>query len=135
MLVLTILCQSFSRLGSQDVSTYGYGLPAKLFQNDEPLFLTLSMDIRTVIRDIEEEKNHPAEISYFDQENGQSPVRFYVNGKEKATFRMDEDTDCWRWRQLNKIRIRKGDEIMLEARAVGDEHAILEFIEFIPMNR
>jgi len=44
-------------------------------------------------------------ISYFDEEKGQSKVRLLIAGKEKAAFKMDEDTDCWRWRMFCPIRI------------------------------
>lgn len=79
----------------------------------------------------EKSGSYDIRISYFDQEEGQSSVKLYVDGKEKASFLMDEDTDCWRWRRFEKIRIRKGDEIKLVGVADGNEQAKLDFIEFI----
>jgi DNA-binding beta-propeller fold protein YncE len=71
-------------------------------------------------------------ITYFDQEEGQSQVNLYIAGEEKATFKMDEDTDCWRWRMFKKIQVNEGDEIKLVGKAHNKEQAKLDFIEFIP---
>ena len=71
-------------------------------------------------------------ITYFDQVDGQSEVALFVAGEEQASFKLDEDTDCWRWRRFDDIRVKRGDEIRLEGRAHKDEKAKLDFIEFIP---
>ncbi len=71
-------------------------------------------------------------ITYFDGEDGKSTVKLLIEGEEKASFFMDEDTDCWRWRKFENIRIRKGDEIRLVGIANGTESAILDFVEYIP---
>jgi hypothetical protein len=87
MLVLVGQLQSLTRLYSQDVLSDGPDLPAPLFLSEDPLFLTLSMDIRTVIRDIEEEKSHWAEIRYTDPEGNEIilPIKIKVRGN----FRKD----------------------------------------------
>lgn len=71
-------------------------------------------------------------ITYFDQVDGQAEVTLFIAGEEKAVFKLDEDTDCWRWRRFNNISIKRGDEIKLVGRAHQDEKAKLDFIEFIP---
>jgi hypothetical protein len=71
-------------------------------------------------------------ITYFDEEDGHSKVTLHIAGKERATFTMDEDVDCWRWRLFESIKVNKGDEITLVGRADRNEHAKLDFIEFIP---
>ncbi len=71
-------------------------------------------------------------ITYFDQVEGQSEVTLFIEGEEKAVFRMDEDTDCWRWRRFDNIRVKRGDEIKLVGKAHIGEMAKLDFIEFIP---
>jgi hypothetical protein len=71
-------------------------------------------------------------ITYFDGEEGQSKVQLLVNGEETASFSMNEDTDCWRWRLVRGINLKKGDKIELRGSAHGKEKAILDFIEFIP---
>lgn len=71
-------------------------------------------------------------ITYFDEKNGESPVRIYVAGKKVISFNMDENTDCWRWRKFDGIKIKKGDKILLLGEADGEEKAKLDFIEYIP---
>ncbi len=84
LLLLVLICpiNSFSRLHAQDVSSYTGEPPMPLFQSDETLFLTLSMDIKKVCRDREEEESHPAEISYTDQEGNEItlPIKVRVRG-------------------------------------------------------
>ena len=89
LLLLAFLYQIpfFSSLCAQDFSSNTKELPAPLFQSDEPLFLTLSMDIKTVIRDIEEKESHPAEISYTDQEGKE--VKLPIKIKLRGNFRKD----------------------------------------------
>jgi hypothetical protein len=71
-------------------------------------------------------------ITYFDGEEGQSNVQILVNGEQEASFIMDEDSDCWRWRLFRDIKLKKGDQIELRGSADGAEGAILDFMEFIP---
>ena len=70
-------------------------------------------------------------ITYFDEEEGQSSVTLFIAGEEKAAFKLDEDTDCWRWRMFQDIRVKKGDEIKLVGTADKMESVKLDFIEFI----
>jgi hypothetical protein len=71
-------------------------------------------------------------ITYFDQLDGQASVELFIAGEERAFFKLDEDTDCWRWRRIENIRVNKGDEIKLVGKAHKNEKAKLDFIEFIP---
>ena len=43
----------------------------------------------------------------------------------------DKDTDCWRWRTFENIRVNKGDGITLIGKADQKERARLDYIEFI----
>ena len=70
-------------------------------------------------------------ITYFDEEGGKSEIRLFVAGVEKAAFKLDEDSDCWRWRKFPNIQVNKGDEITLEGRADQKEQARLDYIEFL----
>ena len=54
--------------------------------------------------------------------------------KQSALFYLDENTDCWRWRKFESIEIDKGDEILLLGENHMGEKAIVEFIEFIPVD-
>ena len=78
-------------LCAQDDSSGSKGQMAPLFLSDEPLYLTLSMDIRTVIRDIEEEGSHPAELSYKDQDG--VDIKLPLKVKVRGNFRKDP-THC-----------------------------------------
>jgi hypothetical protein len=70
-------------------------------------------------------------ITYFDEEDGKSQITLFIAGKERAVFKLDEDTDCWRWRMFENIRVNKGDEITLVGKADRKEQARLDYIEFI----
>ncbi|NIP25401.1 MAG: family 10 glycosylhydrolase [Phycisphaerae bacterium] len=81
--------------------------------------------------------NHPSgrydiRITYFDEKQGKSRITLLIAGQEKAVFKLNEDTDCWRHRVFENIRINKGDDIMLVGKADQKEKARLDYIEFIP---
>jgi len=71
-------------------------------------------------------------ITYFDEENGRSRIRLCIAGNEAARFTLDEDTDCWRWRRFEGIRVNQGDKITLVGQANQKEQAKLDYIEFLP---
>ncbi|NQT86481.1 hypothetical protein HQ560_06925, partial [bacterium] len=71
-------------------------------------------------------------ITCFDAKDGQSRIRLLIAGTEKASFKLDEDCDCWRWRRFNSIRVNKGDTVTLIGEADKGERARLDYIEFIP---
>jgi hypothetical protein len=89
LLLLVLICPigSFYWLDAQDFSSRVREPALPLFQSDEPLFLTLSMDIKTVIHDIEEKEDHPAEISYTDQEGKKITLPLKI--KVRGNFRKD----------------------------------------------
>ncbi len=71
-------------------------------------------------------------ITYFDEEHGKSRITLLIAGQERAVFRLDEDTDCWRYRVFENIRVNKGDDITLMGQADQEEQAKLDYIEFVP---
>jgi hypothetical protein len=71
-------------------------------------------------------------ITYYDERDGRSRVRLLVAGAERASFRLDEDCDCWRWRMFKGLRVKRGDTVTLIGEADGGERARLDYIEFIP---
>jgi hypothetical protein len=89
LLLLVLLCPfiSFQRLDAQDELSFTGEEPMPLFQSDEPLYLTLGMDIKTVIRYIEEKENHPAEISFTDKQGNE--VKLPVKVRFRGNFRKD----------------------------------------------
>jgi len=70
-------------------------------------------------------------ITYFDEERGKSRIALLIAERERAVFRLDEDTGCWRWRMFENIQVNEGDEITLVGRADQEEQARLDYIEFI----
>ncbi|MHC4191650.1 MAG: family 10 glycosylhydrolase [Planctomycetota bacterium] len=70
-------------------------------------------------------------ITCFDEEHGKSQITLLIAGQERAVFRLDEDTDCWRWRIFKNIHVNKGDDITLVGKADQKEQAKLDFIEFV----
>ena len=70
-------------------------------------------------------------ITCFDEEHGESQITLLIAGEEKAAFKLDEDTDCWRWRIFKNIHVKKGDDITLVGKADQKEQAKLDFIEFV----
>lgn len=72
-------------------------------------------------------------ISYVDEKKGQGNIALWVGGKKKASWKLDEDVDCWRRKTVSKVKIKKGDEIKIVGIANGDEKARIDFIEFVPV--
>ena len=70
-------------------------------------------------------------ITYFDGPKGQSTIKLLIDGNEVASFKMNEDCNCWRWRRFENTRINQGDRITLVGTADRQEQARLDFIEFI----
>lgn len=70
-------------------------------------------------------------ITYFDEKNGHSRITLRIDGADKASFTMNEDCDCWRWRRFKGIRVSRGDTVTLIGETEGTERARLDFIEFI----
>lgn len=75
--------------------------------------------------------SYDVRITYFDSPGGRSKVTLQVAGTERATFVMNEDVDCWRWRLFKGIQIKQGDTITLIGQADKKEQAKLDFIEFM----
>ena len=71
-------------------------------------------------------------ISYFDEDDGQGYITIFIAGKKKASFKLDEDVDCWRWRLFENIQVNRGDKVKLVGQADREERARLDYIEFIP---
>ncbi len=71
-------------------------------------------------------------LTYYDAKAGQSHVTVDVGGERHMDFKLDEDVGCWRWRTVENIALKEGDEIKLTGSADGEEGAVLDFIEFIP---
>jgi len=70
-------------------------------------------------------------ITYFDEDLGQSKISLFISDAEMASFNLDEDVDCWRWRIFKNIKVNRGDKITLIASSDQGEKVRLDYIEFI----
>lgn len=89
LLVFMTLANSQALLDAQGNTPDAGGLPKPLFQSDEPMVLTLSMDIGRVFENRESKEIHEAELSYAGT-NGETrslPVNVQVRGH----FRKDKN--------------------------------------------
>ncbi|GAB3950538.1 hypothetical protein GCM10028805_28780 [Spirosoma harenae] len=71
-------------------------------------------------------------VSYADEKDGQGTMALSIAGKEKASWKLAEDVDCWRRKTIPNLKINTGDVIELIGIANGRETARIDFIEFIP---
>jgi len=71
-------------------------------------------------------------VSYVDEKNGQGSLSLFVGGKQKATWKLTEDVDCWRRKTIPGIKISNSEEIKIVGVSNGGEMARVDFIEFIP---
>ena len=70
-------------------------------------------------------------ISYVDEKEGQGSISVIVGGNQKATWKLDEDVDCWRRKTIPNVKIKNGEEIKIVGVANGSESARVDFIEYI----
>lgn len=71
-------------------------------------------------------------VSYADEKDGQGSITLLVNGTRKASWKLDEDINCWRRKTISNIQLKKGDEIKIIGKADGIEYARVDFVEFVP---
>jgi hypothetical protein len=89
LLLLVLFCpiHSYFLIVAQNTHP-GLGEPIhSLFQSEEPLKLTLTMDTESVFHDREEEESHQAEISYTDAEGISITIPLKIN--VRGGFRKD----------------------------------------------
>jgi hypothetical protein len=70
-------------------------------------------------------------VSYVDEKEGQGILTLSTGGKQKASWKLNEDTDCWRRKTIPGIKIKNGDEIAIAGVANGKETARIDYIEFV----
>jgi hypothetical protein len=88
LLLLLILLIVPSILLDAQVLQPGKGEPPKsLFLSDEPFYLTLGMDVKSVFSTRETEESHPATISYTDTEGNNISLPMKIN--VRGNFRKD----------------------------------------------
>ncbi|MBD2753004.1 hypothetical protein [Spirosoma validum] len=70
-------------------------------------------------------------VSYADEKNGQGNLALAIAGKQKASWKLNEDVGCWRRKTIPNVKINAGDTIELTGIANGSETAKVDYIEFI----
>lgn len=70
-------------------------------------------------------------VSYADEKNGQGNLALSVADKQRASWKLNEDVDCWRRKTIPNVKINTGDVIELTGIANGGETAKVDFIEFV----
>jgi hypothetical protein len=70
-------------------------------------------------------------ISYADEKGGKSSLSLSVAGKQKTSWKLEEDVECWRRKKILNVKINKGDEIKIVGVANGTESARVDFIEYV----
>jgi len=78
--------------------------------------------------------NYDIRITYFDEERGHSKVTLFIADEGTASFNLDEDVDCWRWRLFQNIPVNRGDKITIVAESDQGEKVRLDYIEFMVKN-
>jgi len=70
------------------------------------------------------------DIRYFDEEDGRSEFRFYVNGIRKGdTWNASGDDKSWKTRTISDVIINTGDEIIVEVRGDSGEYGKLDYVQ------
>ena len=87
------------------------------------------------------EGNYALVVLYFDQKNGASKFRVFVNNKVIAHWTADDQlpatkigADAATRRTIPNLHLRPGDQIRIEGIPDADEPAGLDYIEIIPQN-
>jgi len=70
------------------------------------------------------------EIRYFDQRDGHSLLRLFVNGtQESADWRASADNDSWRTLTVPNVAVNPGNEIGVAVQSQGDEYVKLDYVQ------
>lgn len=76
------------------------------------------------------------EIRYFDQKDGHSELKFYVNGIQKGkNWTASDDTDTWQSHTIANVTINTGDEVMVEVSGDSGEYGKLDYVQFNYMSQ
>ena len=116
LIVLVLLCpiKSYVLLDAQDIRPSAGESPKYLFQSDELLYLTLTMDVKSVFSNREAEERHPAEISYTNTEGNKITIPININ--VRGNFRKDRN-NC----DFPPLRLCFTDTAVINTIFVGQE--------------
>jgi len=86
--------------------------------------------------------HYDIDVRYFDQSNGVSRFRVYLGNQLIAEWSANEhfpatvpNTDSSTRYRIPDIALKTGDELRIEGRPDGPEHAALDYVEFTAANR
>jgi alpha-glucuronidase len=81
---------------------------------------------------------HTIRVQYFDQNNGASTYRLFLNGQQVDAWTADlrlpsnqPDSNTSTRRSIRGLALRPGDEITVEARPDSGEHAVVDYVEVV----
>jgi alpha-glucuronidase len=81
------------------------------------------------------------DVRYFDQSNGVSQFRVYLNNQQIAQWSANDhlpatipNGDSSTRHRIPAVQLYPGNELRIEGRPDGPEHAALDYVEFIPSN-
>jgi alpha-glucuronidase len=82
---------------------------------------------------------HEIDVEYFDQNNGASRFRVFVNGQKVDEWVADDHLpakkiggDSSTRRRIQGVNLRNGDEVRIEGIPDGEEEAGLDYVEVLP---
>jgi alpha-glucuronidase len=82
---------------------------------------------------------YEVDVEYFDQNNGVSRLRVFVNGRMVDQWAADDHlpakkagADSSTRRRIHDVELRPGDEIRIEGIPDGEEYAGLDYLEIFP---
>ncbi|GAG25425.1 unnamed protein product, partial [marine sediment metagenome] len=71
------------------------------------------------------------EIRYFDERDGHSLFRLFVNRTQKgAAWRASSNDEGWRTQTMPSVVVNPGDEIVVTVKGEGDEYGKLDYVQF-----
>ncbi len=81
------------------------------------------------------------DVRYFDQSNGVSQFRVYLDKQLIAEWSANDhlpatipNGDSSTRHRIRAVQLYPGNELRIEGRPDGPEHAALDYVEFIPSN-
>jgi hypothetical protein len=73
---------------------------------------------------------YDVEVRYFDEKDGRSELKLYVNGVQKGrSWKASADTDSWQSNTIANVAINTGDEIMVEVSGDSGEYGKLDYVQ------
>ena len=73
---------------------------------------------------------YDVEVRYFDEKDGRSELKLYVNGFQKGkSWTASADTDNWQSNTITNVTVNTGDEIIVEVLGDSGEYVKLDYVQ------